>query len=107
METMLEHTCLCAEIRNDIEGILAGVVHLDHLLSPNGRLLTLLHHLVLVSRRVDHGKKVRMDEVLQLVHHHEHDELRDNVADGLAHNGRVGVNQSTNGLHLPLQLRIH
>ena len=36
-----------------------------------------------------------------------HDGLRHQVADGLVDDGHVGVDQVTNGLHLPLQLRIH
>lgn len=42
-----------------------------------------------------------------IVNHEMHDGLRHQVADGLVDDGHVGVNQVTNGLHLPLQLRVH
>lgn len=36
-----------------------------------------------------------------------HDGLGHQVADGLVDDGHVGVDQVTDGLHLPLQLRVH
>ena len=51
-------TCACADIGDELQCLLAGMVHADHLLSSLGSLLTLLHELVLVSSRVDHGQHV-------------------------------------------------
>ena len=42
-----------------------------------------------------------------IVYHEVHDGLGHQVADGLVDDGHVGVHQVPNGLHLPLQLRIH
>lgn len=42
-----------------------------------------------------------------IVDHEVHDGLRHQVADGLVDDGHVGVNQVADGLHLPLQLRVH
>ena len=60
-------TCLAADSGDEVQGFLAGVVHADHLFSPLGGLLALLHHLVLVSCRVDHGKEVRLYVLFQLL----------------------------------------
>lgn len=42
-----------------------------------------------------------------IVDHEVHDGLRHQVADGLVDDGHVGVNKVADGLHLPLQLRVH
>lgn len=42
-----------------------------------------------------------------IVNHEVHDGLRYQVADSLVDNGHVGVDKVANGLHLPLQLRVH
>ncbi len=41
------------------------------------------------------------------VDHEVHDSLGHEVSDGLVDNTRVRVHQVTDGLHLPLQLRVH
>ena len=42
-----------------------------------------------------------------IVNHEVHDGLGHQVTDGLVDDGHVRVDQVTNGLHLPLQLRVH
>ncbi len=42
-----------------------------------------------------------------IVNHEVHDGLRHQVTDSFVDDGHVGVYQVTNGLHLPLQLRVH
>ena len=42
-----------------------------------------------------------------IVNHEMHDGLRHQVTHSLVNDGHVGVDQVANGLHLPLQLRIH
>ena len=59
-------TCACADIRDELQGRPAGVVHADHLLSALGGILALLHQLVLVPSSVDHGQQVCLQVVLQL-----------------------------------------
>ena len=59
-------TCFGADFRDECKSVLAAVVHAYHLLSALGSLLTLLHHLVLVTSRVDHWQKVSLQVVLHL-----------------------------------------
>ena len=42
-----------------------------------------------------------------VIDHKVHDGLGHEVPDALADDGHVGVHQVADGLHLPLQLRIH
>lgn len=42
-----------------------------------------------------------------IIDHEMHDALGHEVPDALVDDGHVGVHQVADGLHLPLQLRIH
>lgn len=59
-------TCLGGNISDESESLVAGVVHVDHLLSSESGLLTLFHHLRLISCCIDHGQQVLRDVLLQL-----------------------------------------
>lgn len=52
-------------------------------------------------------EELSVDEVLGVINDQHHDGLGDKVASGLGHDAHVRVHQVADGLHLPLQLRVH
>lgn len=45
--------------------------------------------------------------ITDIVDHQMHDGFGNQVSDALVDNAHVGVHQVPDGLHLPLQLRVH
>ena len=60
-----------------------------------------------VSCSVEIGQQFAVDEVFGIVNHQIHDDLWHEVPASLGDNLHVGVYEVPDGLHLPLQLRVH
>lgn len=54
------------DVTDDVQCLLEGVVHAEHLVAVMGLLLGLLHQAVLVPRVVQVGQQLRVDELLGL-----------------------------------------
>lgn len=60
-----------------------------------------------ISGCIEVGQQLTIDEILWVIDHQVHDNLRNQIPTGLGHNLHVGVHEVPDGLHLPLQLRIN
>jgi len=95
------------DVSDDLESLLARVIHPQHLLPPQRLVSALLHHSLRVSSGVEAGQQFSVDEGLGVVDHEEHDNLGDQVSAGLGDNLHVGIHQISDRLHLSLELWIH
>ena len=90
------------EIRltDNLECLLARVVHAEHFLPSLGFFRRLLHHLRLVSARIQSRKELPIDEILGVVDGEVHNGLRDQIAESLRDDLHVGIDQIPDRLHL-------